>query len=162
MPDPIQYESFGKMIFDHAPFIIAGVVAIIGATIMILKKLGFLDFDKKESGKGSDNEMCKHCSYVNGDTEKAKALEELKRQVKCDTHDSLCETVKTIRATQLLMEQQQKANIKALSNGKNEFDKLHSRMSTMNDKVTDLRIGMAVLLNKLGTKVKEFSDIKVD
>lgn len=160
MADPIAYESFGRMIFEHAPFIIAGGVAIIGITTMIWKKLGFLTFDKEKRDK--DSEMCKHCSFVNGNTENAKALEELKRQVKCDSHDSLCETVKTIRATQLLMEQQQKTNIKSLSNGKDEFGKLHTRISAMNDKVTDLRIGMAVLLNKSGTKIKEFDDIKVE
>lgn len=159
MAEPIQYETFTQMMLDHAPFVIAGAISLIGMTMLILKKLGYLVLNKDDREK---NEVCKHCSIVNGSEESSKVIDELKRQIKCDHHESLCDTVKTIRATQIKMEQQQQTNISKLNNGKDEFDKLHSRISAMNDKVTDLRIGIAVLLNKSGAKIKEFKDIKVD
>lgn len=145
MAQPMQYETFGKMLIDHLPYLIAGGLSIIGITVGVLKKLGFVSFDSKE-----EDEVCKHCSIKNGNNNG----EGVVSQVKCDSHESLCDTVKAMRMTQMKMEQQQKVNIAALTNGKDEFRRLHMRLS-------DLRVGVAVLLDRAGAKVKEFDDVKV-
>lgn len=145
MTQPIQYETFGKMMFDHLPYILIGVVSLIGMTMLLLRKLGLLIFKHEKGDKG---EICKHCEIFkdNGGSE-VKVL-------KCDTHDLLSNAVKDIERRQNLMLQRQEGHRDALKNGKKEFKQIQ-------DNIANLRVGVAVLLERSGGKVKEFSDIEI-
>lgn len=125
MADPVQYETFGRMLFEHAPFLIAGAVSLVGGTILLLKKLGFASFNKEDLNK------CETCK--------------LKLQpVKCTAHGELHDT-------QVKMLAQQKINTQQLSNGKKEFRKLQ-------DEITELKVGVGVLLDRSGGRPKEFKE----
>lgn len=134
MPDPqsIHYETFGKMILDHSPYLIAGALALIGLTTMIWKKLGFLDFDKDKTAS-----QCDDCEVL-------KRLEDGKDGDvgKCPAHEALHDQ-------QVRMLAQQKVNTDALNNGKKQFRRLH-------DELTEVKVGIGILLDRTGGRVDGF------
>lgn len=145
MTQPIQYETFGHMIFDHLPYLIAGAVSIVGMTILILRKVGILIF-KHEKEEG----LCKHCEVYKNNGKGNKDV----RVIKCDTHDLLAGAVKDIEDRQNTMIQRQDDHQQALRNGKKEFKQIQ-------DNIANLRVGVAVLLERTGGRVKEFSDVEI-
>lgn len=130
------------MLFDHLPFIIAGAVSIVGMTILVLRKVGVLIF-RKEKEEG----LCKHCEVFQNDNGNEVKV------VKCDTHDLLASSVKDIEDRQSLMLQRQEDHQQALRNGKKEFKDIQRRLS-------NLRVGVAVLIERSGGAAKEFDDTK--
>lgn len=139
MAQPIEYSTFGKMMIDHAPFIVIGAVSIIGLTMLILRKAGLLILNKEKP----NHEACKHCDLANNNN----------KIVKCESHEALCSTVDKMDARQKLMKQQQDSHTSALKNGKQEF-------KDIKDHIANLRVGVAVLLERSGGAPKEFTEVK--
>lgn len=134
MAEPLEYSTFGKMMMDHAPYILMGGVSIIGLTMLILRKAGVLFFgDEKKQ-----HEDCKHCSH-NGDLLTSK-------KEKCTSHDELHEK-------QTAMLAQQKLNTAQLRNGKKEF-------KVIKDDITELKVGVGILLDRSGGRPIGFTELK--
>lgn len=142
MAESIQYSTFGRMMIDHAPYLVAGAVSIIGITMVILRKAGVLFFGSEKKA----HEDCKHCEK-NGDNNNNAP------KIKCDSHETLCDVVDKIDKRQAQMFATQDSHGKALANGKKEF-------RAIQEKIGNLRVGIAVLLERSGGAVKEFDDIQ--
>ena len=147
MADPVQYESFGMMMFEHAPFIIAGMVGLIGGTMLVLRKLGILVFSSEQN----DMNKCDKCGYKNVDSDVlSKSI-----KAKCDGHQELADNLAAVQIAQNLMLQQQRANMTELSNGKTEFKSIQAR-------IADLRVGVGILLDRTGSIPDQFKDVFKD
>lgn len=70
---------------------------------------------------------------------------------KCDCYDYLRSNVDDLQAAQIKMLAQQCVNTEALANGKMEFKKIK-------DRIDELRIGVAVLLDRSGGKPPGWHD----
>lgn len=73
----------------------------------------------------------------------------------CSSHADCVRTVTNIERKQAEMAKQQQLNVDALEEGKKEF-------KDIKNKINSLRVGVAVLLDRSGGTLKEFSDVVID
>lgn len=132
MADPAMIDkhaiSITYLIIYHGPAFIAGTVVIVGGTMLILKRLGFLVFSRNK---------LKPCADM--------PFTGLDRRNRCEGHEVLQGTVDSIQVEQGKMVEQHRINTVALRDGKKEFKKIQ-------DHISNLRVGVAVLLERSGGK----------
>lgn len=147
MTEPIEYSNIGHMLANHAPYLIVGAISLIGATMIILRKAGVLIFEKEIKAKEKD---CNHCGIdkkvVMGKDEEAFPF------FQCPAHPGIEEAQAEFHTNQIEMLAQQKTNTTQLLNGKKQFEKMRSE-------ITDLKVGVGVLLDRSGGRPKEFADL---
>lgn len=114
MADPIEYNSLVHMLSNHAPYLITGGVALIGGTMLLLRRMGVLIFDK-EKIKPDD---CQHCDLKKGKDGK------ILPKPNCVDHPIVIEN-------QIKMLAQQDSNTAALRNGKKEFKEIKESIALM-------------------------------
>jgi hypothetical protein len=119
--------TFIQLVFTNLPYLIVGAVALIGATLIILKKAGLLVLKSNNNNNRSV----------------------------CSSHMDCINSIENIERKQSEMAKQQELNMKALSEGKKEFEQIKA-------KINNLRVGVAILLDRSGGTTKEFDDIVID
>ena len=122
MADPIEYNNLGHMLANHLPYIVMGVVSIIGATMIVLNKMGILVFDKDKIRPDD----CQHCVKDKDG--------HILPKVNCINHEEMKEN-------QIKMLTQQQNNTAALRNGKKEFKEIKESLSVV-------RVDVATLLTR--------------
>jgi hypothetical protein len=153
-PQAAQTSSdLTHILVAHGPYIIAGAVALIGAVILILHRMGILIFNR-ETRERLASGVCQHCSLTNGNGGNSNKNGQ-PPIVRCESHDELCGMVKKSYTEQKVLAVEVKTQAAALAEGKLEFKKL-------NDRIADLRVGVAVLLERSGGTPPEFRKGAVD
>lgn len=144
----LDETQIGHVLIRHAPIILLGflimVSLIIGGTIIAMKQLGIVlvTNGKKKKKNGNNNNMLT-----------------TPFPLECGGHDALCKLVETMKVEHDTMKEksiemglQQKINIESLRDGKKEF-------RSVNDKISILMQGMAVLLDRNGGIPDNLPDI---
>lgn len=130
-------NALTHLIIYHGPALLAGLVVVIGGTMLLLKKLGFLVITRSSAKR--------KCGKDGAEQERRSTAFDRRLNYRCDHHEQL-------QAAQIKMIAQQKVNTDALANGKEEFKKIK-------DRIDYLRIGVAVLLDRSGGKPAEWQDL---